>query len=57
MSKPTEHDYRVAVAALVYGGFKPKKLKQMIDIVAAERKEEREEAMADYEMGRGPYPK
>ena len=57
MSKPTEHDYRVAVVALVYGGFKPKKLKQMIDIVAAERKEEREEAMADYEMGRGSYPK
>lgn len=57
MSKAEQDaDYRRALYGLVSKGYSIRRMARIIKEMVAEIGAEREERMAEYEMGRGPHP-
>jgi hypothetical protein len=50
-------DYRRALYNLISQGYKLKRLAKVIKEMSDEAEYEKEELMAEYEMGRGPCPR
>ena len=56
MSKLTEQDHKNALHELLEKGYKAKKLRRVLDTVVEEFNQDREEQVADFEMGRRGAP-